>query len=198
MNTGTHRTKRHVGPRPLGSKPSAQAWNSDEFASELGRASDIGVAKLSDKELLRVCAGAHQHIKIHFLVDARPFFIELWTRIEEKRVPYNKVQAARLLGCSLRWIEAIIAGTARKGTKREAAHPGAATRRFEPRTVQEYVADIRSFAEKKLKTLWVHGASDRYRNICGLLEEHFADAARIDHIDDLNRRADSVPQAEAQ
>src|SRR5205807_1055977 len=110
------------------------------------------------------------HIKKYFWVDCERFFVELWKRIKEKRIPEvpTKKEACRLIGCSPRWAQLIVSGSANKRKKTEAsgnaAHPHVHSKRPEPRTNQEYVADIRSYAEKKVKALWVQGESRRSRN----------------------------------
>lgn len=174
-------------------------WSFADFTSEIGEANRIGLANLSHAELLGICAGTQRHFKYHFWVDVRPFFLELWRRIEEKRMPEapTKTEACRLIGCSLRWAEIIVSGTAKNKTRVACAHTNASSRTVKLRTNNEYVADIRSYADRKLKVLWVRGEFERYRNICGLLSEHFADAVGIDHIDDVNRTSDSVQQGDA-
>jgi hypothetical protein len=46
--------------------------------------------------------------------NVRPALVELWKRIDEGRSGYihTKAEACRLTGCSLRWAEKIVAGTA--------------------------------------------------------------------------------------
>jgi hypothetical protein len=157
----------------------------------MGRAKEVGPANLGDTELLEICAGTHRHIKKHYWVDCQPFLVELWKRIEEKRIPEvpMKKEACRLIGCSPRWAQLIVAGTAKRGKKNglgESAPRHGPAQGYEPRTNQEYVADIRCYAERKLKPLWVRGESRRSRNIYNLLSQHFTDAAKIKHIDGLN------------
>ena len=93
---------------------SEPVWGPRKFALELEKAKRIGPHKISDAALVRFCRGAQIYF-VHFWVDAGPFFIELWKRIEEGRMRgiHTKTQAAQLIGVSMRWIQKIIAGTAR-------------------------------------------------------------------------------------
>jgi hypothetical protein len=174
-------------------------WNSQGFISEISLANEVGPQNLSATELLRICSGSFRHIKKYFWVDCEDFFREMWLRIEEKRFPEapTKRAACELVGCSMRWAELIVAGTAKR-RKEQAASKNTAdydSHSGKPalRSNQEYVATIRAFAEKQMKPLWVRGESQRSRKIDGLLSQHFAHAAKIDHIDDLS----SGPKKEA-
>jgi hypothetical protein len=192
MSAKMPKAKPHVRPGARGRKQSERAWNFQGFISEVGKAKEVGAAKLSDTELLELCAGMHGHIEKHYWVDCGPFFVEMWKRIEEKRFGEirTKREACTLIGCSPRWAQYIIAGTAKKkggNTADGAAQPTYATSpKCAFRTNAEYLANIRSYAERQLKSLWVRGESRRSRNIYSLLAQHFSDAGNVEQIDGLN------------
>jgi hypothetical protein len=194
MNTSFGEAPQHSGTNAETNKQST--WTFAEYTSEIGKARRIGPANLSDAGLLGICT---RHVKAHFWADVRPFFVELWERIEKGSMPevHTKAEACRRIGCSLRWAERIIADTARKKTGRKATGNGAPSRKFEPRTNEEYVMDITSYAERKLRPLWASREVKRCLNIYRLLSEHFDDAARIPDSDDLNRRTESASREEA-
>jgi len=112
------------------------------FSLKLERVKRVGPAGLLDVDLLEFCRGAHKHYKTHFWVQARPFFIELWRRIDENRIPEirTKTEACRLIGCSLRWAQLIVSGGAMKKTKRGAKEvkvgPNTYSKDVELRTTQ--------------------------------------------------------------
>jgi hypothetical protein len=178
-------------PAPNGDV-SERVWSHAEFALALERVKGAGPAGLRDGDLLEFCRGAHKHYKTHFWADARPFFIELWRRIGEKQIPNirTKAEACRLIGCSLRWAELIVSGGARKktkfGTNEVKTERETHAKDVELRTVQEYVADITAYTARKLQPLWARGEWSRCRNIYKLLEVHFDDVRKVDHVDDLN------------
>jgi hypothetical protein len=47
----------------------------------------------------------------HFGDELQKYFVELWRRIEEGSLPgiHTKAEACDLIGCSVRWAEAIVA-----------------------------------------------------------------------------------------
>jgi len=69
------------------SPPEVSGDESAAFSLKLERVKRVGPAGLLDVDLLEFCRGAHKHYKTHFWVQARPFFIELWRRIDENRSP---------------------------------------------------------------------------------------------------------------
>ena|SRR5437868_1723042 len=174
------------------SPPEVSDDESAEFSLKLDRVKRVGPAGLVDVDLLEFCRGAHKHYKAHFWVDARPYFIELWRRIEENRVPEirTKTEACRLIGCSLRWGQLIVSGGAMKKAKRGAKEvklgPETHSKEVELRTTQEYVADITAYTGRQLQSLWARSEWTRCRNIYRLLAKYFADVRKVDHVDDLN------------
>ena len=170
--------------------PAERSWNHRDFAHEVDKSRAGGPGGLSDAELLHFCRGA-DGFYTHFWADAQPFFVELWKRIEEGRISYihTKTEACRLIGCSLRWAEKIVAGTAKssnssKTNKEKAEFKGAS--QTPERSKQEYFDDITGYAEKQLQPLVARGEWKRYSNICMLLKKHFADERKLAHVDDLN------------
>src|ERR1700741_2056412 len=71
--------------RKQGAVKSEHAWSADRFMRELERAKRVGPAGVSDAELLRFCQEGHRFVT-HFWIDAGPFFVELWRRIEQGRI----------------------------------------------------------------------------------------------------------------
>ena len=153
-------TNRSPKQGPVKSEP---GWSAERFMRELERAKRIGPAGLSDAELLRFCQEGHRFVT-HFWIDAGPFFVELWRRIEEHRIANvrTKEEACRLLGCSSRWARMIVAGTARDSNKHKA------------QSDEDFADDIARYASNRLQLLMVRN-SPRLSDICTLLEEHFAE-----------------------
>jgi hypothetical protein len=102
--------KQHPEHEPVLSK--------DQYRKELEKALQIGPGNLSNAVLFRLLRGVRTDFLVHFWADVRPFFVELWRRIENKQIADipTKTEACRLIGCSVRWAERIVAGTARKRT----------------------------------------------------------------------------------
>ena len=114
MKVAIRTSMRRFPPRKRrGVVPTGRTWNHRDFAREVDKSKAGGPGGLSDDELLYFCRGADGFFT-HFWADARPFFVELWKRIEAGRISYihTKTEACRLIGCSLRWAEKIVADTA--------------------------------------------------------------------------------------
>lgn len=141
-------------------------WSPAEFARAVATTSEP--ANLSNDELFRFCQGAHRYW-FHYLTELRPFFIELWHRIEARSIPNirTKTEACRLIGCSLRWAEEIVAGT---------AHDPKSSAKPEP-TDDEIALEISRYADD---TLSVVKAEDwgLYQEICERLARHFDKQAK--------------------
>jgi hypothetical protein len=191
MKVVIRKSMRRFRPRKRrGVVPTERTWNHRDFAREVDKSKAGEPGGLSDDELLYFCRGADGFFT-HFWADAQPFFVELWKRIEEGRISYihTKTEACRLIGCSLRWAEKIVAGTA-KGSNSSKTTKGNTEFEGEPQTPersnQDYVDDITGYAEKQLQPLVARGEWKRYSNICMLLKKHFADERKLAHVDDLN------------
>ena len=85
-------------------------WSHAEFGRELEKAKQIGADKMSDKDLLRLCRGISGYYHAHFWVDARPFFRELWQRINSGKLRMSKTEVCRRIGCTPQWANAIVSG----------------------------------------------------------------------------------------
>jgi hypothetical protein len=162
-------------------------WNHTEFVRELAKAEAVGISEISNEGLLRFCRGAYGFLA-HYLVDLRPFFQEVWRRIENGRISLTKTEACKLIGCSLRWAEKIVDGTARdsNGAKEERTETVGAAQTPAQRSNQDFVLDVTRYAEMKLRPLKVRGERDRCRNICKLVANYFIDAGNVAHIDEVS------------
>jgi hypothetical protein len=152
-------------------------WTDLEFARALETAKEQDVKELGNEALLALCKGILTYFG-HFWADARPFFVELWARIEAKDFPYTKREACDRIGPSMRWIEKIIAGTARPIGSRKNPVP-------EDWTNSDYFVAITHCAEKTLRPLIANGEQHRYPNIYQLVRERFAEMRKIKHIDEI-------------
>jgi len=154
----------------------------NEFAAALSKAQQSGPGVLSNDELLGFCRKAFGYFESHFLIDARPFFVELWWRIEARRIAgiRTKTEACRHIGCSLRWAEMVIAGTAKDSNKHKAKamrKECEVSSRTEALTDSDYADAIARYADNKLEPVksveW-----GRFQEICTMLEQSFAQAAK--------------------
>jgi hypothetical protein len=140
---------------------------------------------MSDNELMSFCRGISGYYHAHFWVDARPFFRELWHRIDVGELHMSKAQACRRIGCTRQWANAIVSGRAdnhshidakakeAKGGKLLSAPSASAALASN----EEYVHEIAEHAFAKLAPL-LNDYWDRYRSICGELAKHFDEASK--------------------
>jgi hypothetical protein len=155
-------------------------WSEEQCSIELDKAKRIGVRNLSNKALLGLCRSLRARFLAHYWADARPFFVELWRRIENKQIADipTKTEACRLLGISLRWAEKIVDGKAKKragdvaGLNFSAPHP-------QLFTDEELVIDIENYASKQLQAL-VRENPKRCGDVCAAIAEHFERLRRIE------------------
>jgi hypothetical protein len=160
-------------------------WSHAEFGSELEKAKKIGANKMSNNDLLSLCRGISGYYHAHFWVDARPFFKELWQRINSGQMHMNKTEACRRIGCTRQWANAIVSGRAderrsqhaqakqaKGGTLISAVNEVAALP-----TDEEFVHEIRELAFAKLAPL-LKESWERYRTICAELAKHFTEASK--------------------
>jgi hypothetical protein len=131
------------------------------------------------------CHGFNGYYRAHFLVDARPFFLELWERIELGKLRVNKTEACRRIGCTRQWANAIVSGRADKRRSDRAQAKAAKSGNLVSTqntsealpTNEELVHQIMKQAFAKLAPLLKdHWA--RYRTICAELAKHFAEASK--------------------
>jgi hypothetical protein len=177
-----------IASRPL---PIAKArkpdviWSHAEFGRELEKAKKIGPKNMSDSDLLSFCRGVSGYYHSHFWVDARPFFRELWDRINAGKLHMNKSEACRRIGCTRQWANSIVSGRAderrtvraqAKGAKGGTLISAVSASEALP-TNEEFVHEILKRAFAKLEPL-LSDHWDRYRSICGELAKHFDEASK--------------------
>lgn len=180
----------------------AAAWGHEQFALQLEKAKRVGPAKLSNEVLLDFCKGAFGHFRRYYWIQARPFFRELWRRLEEGLVPgiRTKVEACERIGCSIRWAQMIVSGYAEKRNQKKPVTPpecagsslptqslaadeqpvedAESSRGDRILKAEDYVIDIQRFAYRKLRKVREH-QWDRYRNVCRILAADFRQASEI-------------------
>jgi hypothetical protein len=167
-------------------RTTTRTWSLSEFTRELAKVEEVGINKISNEDLLRFCRGAHGCFG-HYLADLQPSFQEVWRRIEDGRITLTKTEACKLIGCSLRWGEKIVDGTARdsNGAKEERTETVGASQTPAQRSNQDFVLDVTRYAEMKLP-LMARGERDRCCNIYKLVADYFTDARNVAHIDDVS------------
>jgi hypothetical protein len=169
--------------------PSAIVWNQPDFEREVKKAQKIGPKEMSDAELLNFCRGAHGFFYAHFWSDARPFFVELWRRIEEQKMPEienSKTEACKRIGCSIRWAQMIVRGTAKDsnaGKANEKESRREVCSRQAPLTKDEYVFAILKFGFETIKPLR-RDSWELYRDICAELAKQFSEASKTPDADE--------------
>jgi hypothetical protein len=174
----------------------AIVWSQPDFEREVKKAQKIGPQKMADADLLSFCRGAHSYFYAHFWADARPFFVELWKRIENHEMPEvqnSKTEACKRIGCSIRWAQMIVRGTAKDsnaGKAREKKIKGEVTSPSqELLTDDEYVAQVLKLGFATLKPL-LRDNWERYRAICAELSEQYYEASKTPDAD--NQRLPGV------
>jgi hypothetical protein len=157
----------------------------NEFVRQLANAEAVGARKMTNEDLLSFCRSAYGFFE-HYLSHLRPFFQELWKRIEDGRISLTKTEACQSIGCSLRWGERIVDGSARdsRRAKGETAEVESAPSLAQC-SIPEFVRNVTRYAEKKVKPLLARGERDRCRNIYLLAADYFIRAANVAHIDEL-------------
>jgi hypothetical protein len=160
-------------------------WSHADFGRELEKAKRIGPNQMPNRDLLNFCHAVSGYYRAHFWVDARPFFQELWKRINDGKLHMNKSEACRRIGCTRQWANAIVSGRAdeRRMVRAEAkvAKGGNSVSTVSTSTAlptnEEFIHEIlkRAFAnlEPLLSEHW-----DRYRTICEELAKHFVEASK--------------------
>jgi hypothetical protein len=158
-------------------------WSEGDFRREVEKAKRIKPQKMSDADLLSFCRGAHSFFHAHFWADARPFFVELWKRIENHEMPEienSKTEACKAIGCSIRWAQMIVRGTAKDsnaGKANENESKSEFTSRQEPLTNDDYVAQVLKLAFETLRSLR-RDNEKRYHEICAQLSKEFNEASK--------------------
>ena len=160
-------------------------WSHADFERELEKAKKIGPQKMSDNELMSFCHGISGYYHAHFWVDARPFFRELWHRINAGKLEMSKKEACRRIGCTRQWANAIVSGRADKRrsdrAQAKATKGGNLVSTVNPSTAlptdEEYVHEILKETFDKLTPLLANHW-ERYRTICAELAKQFAEASK--------------------
>jgi len=119
------------------------------------------------------------------LKELRPFFVELWRRINKRRIPNirTKLQASQLIGCSVRWLQAIVAGKTSKPKKAE-----------RPELTDEQLAfDIGRYVYEKLQKLMSQDRN-RGRRLYSRLADYFE---RVSKGDGHDLRVELTEEGEA-
>jgi hypothetical protein len=152
------------------------------YQEALEHAKREGATALSVPKLMGFCGLACQQISKGRWIDAQPFFQEVFRRVENHLIPgvRTKADACRQIGCSVRWAEMIVAGTAKESNKSKAnkkriecevsSHAQPAP------SAEEVMSNILRYADNKLRLLASENW-DRYRSVCELLENFFAGLA---------------------
>jgi hypothetical protein len=161
-------------------------WTRADYERELHEAKLIGPKFMSDEALVSFCHGVSGYYHAHFWADARPFFQELWKRIEGGKLKMSKSEACRQIGCSRQWANAIVSGRADEhrnaSAKAKQAKSGkllsAVSASTPILTDDEYVHEISKHAFAKLEPLLQQNHWDRYRKICKELAEQFEEASK--------------------
>jgi hypothetical protein len=166
------------------SKPEV-VWSDAEFERELEKAKKIGPKKMASEDLLNFCRGVNGYYHAHFWADSRPFFLELWRRINAGELRMTKSEACRKIGCTRQWANEIVSGRAdehREARKKAKQAKGGKLLSAESTgatilTDEEYVGEILEEAFAKLTPL-LESHWDHYRTICKELAKHFEEASK--------------------
>jgi hypothetical protein len=160
-------------------------WSHADFGRELEKAKRIGPKQMPNRDLLNFCHAVSGYYRAHFWVDARPFFQELWKRINDGKLHMNKSEACRRIGCTRQWANEIVSGRAdeRRMVRAEAkvAKGGNSVSTVSTSTAlltdEEYIREILTASFKKLAPL-LKDHWDQYRAICEELAKQFAEASK--------------------
>ena len=140
---------------------------------------------MSDDQLISFCHGAKAYCDAHFWVDARPFFVELWRRIEKGKLKMSKTEACRQIGCTPQWANSIVSGRANERRKKRVEAKQAKTGNLVSDidastmllTEEEYVREISKNAFEMLEPL-LEKHWDLYRTVCERLSKQFDEASK--------------------
>jgi len=159
-------------------------WTHDDFARELKKAKGIGPRNMSNDALVIFCCRLNSYYRGRFLMDARPFFVELWRRIEKRKLRMSKTGVCRQIGCTRQWANAIDSGRAdarreeRKKAQLETKFPvSSASGSSAVLTAEEYIDKISKYAFSELNSL-LRSHWDLYRTICEKLGHRFIEASK--------------------
>jgi hypothetical protein len=164
-------------------------WSEGDFRREVEKARRIKPQKMSDADLLSFCRGAHSYFHLHFWADARPFFLELWKRIDNHEMPEiqnSKTEACKRIGCSIRWAQMIVRGTAKDSNAGKAKKKQIESELTSPSeellTKDEYVSAVLKFGFEMIQPL-LRDYWELYREICAELSKQFYEASKTPDAD---------------
>jgi hypothetical protein len=160
-------------------------WSRSDFERQLEKAKRVGPKKMPDDDLVNFCRGMNGYYRAHFWAAARPFFLELWRRIEAGNLHMSKTAACRKIGCTRQWANAIVSGRADERREVRAKAKGAkggnlvsATKTSTALlTDEEYVDEISKYAFARLKPL-LSSHWQLYRAVCKELARRFDEASK--------------------
>jgi hypothetical protein len=135
----------------------------------------VGPAALSKTALLRACRNAHKP-----WIKCEKYFREAYKRAKQGRIPGVRTQAdlCRLIGCSIRWLQLVLAGTAADSNKhrKDIKNPELGSDTAEPKKDEDYADDITRYPQRELESL-MDQDPERYRELCAALAGGLRDAA---------------------
>jgi hypothetical protein len=146
------------------------------FATESDKAKRGGPKGLSNDALLRACRNAHKP-----WIKCGKYFREAYKRAKQGRIPGVRTQAelCRSIGCSLRWLQLVLDGSAADSNKQKANstnHQRGAVPR-EPKDDEDYADEITRYPERELETL-MDQDPEQFRELCTALASALIDAAK--------------------
>jgi hypothetical protein len=179
-------TAKSKKPEVVKSQEAEVVWDYIDYDRELYKAKQIGPEKMSDDALLSSCHGVSGYYYGHFWADARPFFQELWRRIEAGNLRMSKSEVCRRIGCTRQWANEIVSGRADEHREASAKAKEAKTGKLLSAvsastallTDDEYVDEISKHAFATLEPLLQSNNWERYRTVCEELAKQFREASK--------------------
>ena len=152
------------------------ARGSHVLSTESDTAKRIGPAALSNDALLGACRNAHKP-----WIKCGKYFREAHKRAKQGRIPGVRTQAelCRSVGCSLRWLQLVMDGTAGDSNKQKANstnHQRGSVPR-EPRGDEDYADSITRYPQRELESL-MDQDPDQFRELCTAIASALTDAAK--------------------
>jgi len=152
------------------------ASSTEHSAREFDKAKRIGPAALSNDALLGACRNAHKP-----WIKCGKYFREAYKRAKQGRIPGVRTQAelCRSVGCSLRWLQLVMDGTAGDSNKQKANstnHQRGSVPR-EPRGDEDYADSITRYPQRELESL-MDQDPDQFRELCTAIASALTDAAK--------------------
>jgi hypothetical protein len=139
-------------PKRPQATPEELASSAEHFAREFNKVKHAAPAALSNAALLRACRNAHKP-----WIKCGKYFREAYKRAKQGRIPGVRTQAdlCRSIGCSIRWLQMVMDGTAADSNKQKASSTdhqrGSGT--AEPKSDEDYADEITRYPERELQLL---------------------------------------------